>query len=418
MPDSDIHTWATDGFGRFTSVWQFDDFWTRANTFEACLRFVIAARAKWPSDPEVEAMETFLRQTMIPANQTYFTTYLSKAMWADDYGWCGIASLTARDYLLSVGDAPAAAAYLVIAEHCWKKMVISGYDATDAAQPVPHGCGNGNGTDPGTKNTVTNANLFVLSLRLYDVLRAAPYLEMCYRQYVWFSSWFESQYEYLKEVDVRCGLVQERPIAPPSYEKKDRPTWEPGWVWTGDQGLVLSALAGVMQIKDALNKWIETSGVDPSFDPDGFQNDVLAWIVTIVAGARSLLFGAADNVLREPPFSSSFGDDPKDYVCGRGVLLRYLSEAAVQPYLGNQFSTGIAATAEAVWDSRDTATKQFGADWNPANDSAFNQQFTTAWGNGDPEVSWPYGTNEDPPVNGILQAAGLDVLGAAIPILG
>jgi len=341
-------------------------------------------------------METFLRQTMIPANQAYFNSYLSRGMWADDYGWCGIASLTARDYLLSVGDAGSAAAYLAIAEDCWKKMVTEGYDPSDTARPVPHGCGNGSGTDPGTKNTVTNANLFVLSLRLYDVFSstdeqvADAYLEMCYRQFVWFSSWFESEHRYMRTVAVRCGLVQERPIAKPSYEKKDRPTWEPGWVWTG---------------------------VDPSFDPDVFQNDVVAWIVTIVTGTRSLLFGAADNVLREPPFNSSFVDDPKDYVCGRGVLLRYLSEAAVRPYLGDQFSIGIAATAKAVWNSRDTATKQFGADWNPANDAAFNEQFAKAWRFGDTEVSWPYGPDSGAPENGILQAVGLDVLGAAIPIL-
>jgi Glycosyl hydrolase family 76 len=412
VPGSDIYEWATDGFDRFTSVWQFDDFWTRSNTFDACLRFVMAAQAKWPSDPKVEAMETFLRKRMIPANQPYFSFYLTQAMWADDYGWCGIASLTAHDYLLSVGDAPTAAAYLAIAGLCWKKMVTSGYDSTYAAQPVPHGCGNGNGTDPGTKNTVTNANLFVLSLRLYEVLRATPYLELCYGQYVWFSSWFDPQYDYLRTVDAGCGLVQERPIAKPDYEKKDRPTWEAGWVWTGDQGLLLGALAGTLQITDALKT------VDPGFDPDAFQEKVTAWIGTIVTGARSLLFDASDNVLREPPFESSFDDDPQDYVCGRGVLLRYLSEAVVQPHLGNRFSTGIGATAEAVWNGRDPATNQFGADWNPANDSAFNQQFTKAWGNGDTEVSWRYGTNEDTPVNGILQAAGLDVLGAAIPILG
>src|SRR2546421_11556914 len=226
MPDSDIHTWTTDGFGRFTSVWQFDDFWTRANTFEACLRLVMAARTKWPGDPEVAAMETFLRQTMIPANQAYFDSYLSRGMWADDYGWCGIASLTARDYLLSVGDAGSAAAYLAIAEDCWKKMVTEGYDPSDTARPVPHGCGNGSGTDPGTKNTVTNANLFVLSLRLYDALKpsggeiANKYLDMTFRQYVWFRSWFESDYGYLRFVPGGSALVQERPIAPPDDENK------------------------------------------------------------------------------------------------------------------------------------------------------------------------------------------------------
>jgi hypothetical protein len=416
MDQPDIYTWATAGFERFTNVWEFDapdDFWRRASTFEACVRFVTAAQAKWPTDPKVAAMKSFLAQ-MAKTNEAYFTSYLDKSMWADDYGWCGIASLAARDYLLSAGDPGSAESYLGIAEQSWNKM-YTGYDKTDDARPVPHGCGNAGGGDPGTKNTVTNANLFVLSLRLYDALKesdkplADPYLDMAFRQFVWFRSWFEPAYGYLRIIPGSGGLVQERPIAPPSYERKDRPQWEPGWTWAGDQGLVLGALSGLYGIKDDLG------GVDRG-ELAAVQADVPAWVGTIAKGIGALLFGPADNVLREAPFDSAFVDDPKDYVCGRGVLLRYLAQPETRSLVGNAFDTGIVATAQAVWSSRDTKN-QFGARWNPAGDQGFNDRFATLWGFGDAGVAWPYGPEPGPPVDGVLQAAGLDALGAALPIL-
>jgi hypothetical protein len=142
-----------------------------------------------------------------------------------------------------------------------------------------------------------------------------------------------------------------------------------------------------------------------------------------VTGIKSLLFGG-DHVLREAPFFDPiFGDDyAKDYVCGRGVLLRYLSEKTVTPWLGDRFRAGIAATAKAVWDGRDTANDQFGARWNADNDAAsdkrFNTQFKKAWGHGHVDAAWKFSPPPPPKrvLNGILQAAGLDALGAAIPI--
>jgi len=416
MDQSDIYTWATEGFGHFTDVWDFDDFWTRANTFEACVRFVEAARAKWPTDPNVAAMETFLQQ-MAQTNETYFTAKLATSNWADDYGWCGIASLAARDYLQSVGADDLAASFLEIAKKCWDTMCRTGYDSSDTARPVPYGCGNGSDGDPGTKNTVTNANLFVLSLRLYAALKpsggevADKYLDLAYRQYVWFKAWFESDYGYLRFVPGGFALVQERPMALPDYHEEFRPTWEPGWMWTADQGLVLGALAGLHQLAD------DVPSVEPGVDPASLRGDLETWIDTIVKGLGPLLLDSPDGVLREAPFNSSFGDDPKDYVCGRGVLVRYLVQPEVHAFVGNQFDTQIGATAEAVWNARDTDTRQFAAAWNSANDPAFNDQFAKLWGNGDVWVTWPYDANPDPPVNGILQAAGLDVIGAAIPIL-
>jgi len=430
----DIYTMATNGFDAYAKIWQFDDFWTRANTFDACLRFIMAAQAKWPNDPKIRAM-TKVAWHISQANLKYFQRNLQQDMWADDYGWCGIASLSARDYLLKLGDTQDADDYLNFARTCWQKMYSIGYDSTTNAKPVPHGCANSSSSaGPGTKNTVTNANLLLLSVRLYNVMKsidkthATAYLEMAYWQYLWFNAWFTpplTQYDYFRlptSGGFTFGLVQERPIAPPDYENKDRPTWEPGWVWTGDQGLLLGALVGILQITSDLNSWAKSSSPPINFDPVAFQKNVNGWIKAITMGVKQLLFGGmfnpTDKVLREAPFNSSFSDDPKDYVCGRGVLLRYLSE--VKPLLGGinvNFNQNIVATAQAVWNSRDTTSNQFGANWNPENDSSFNANFITVWGNGDKGVNWPYGTSEAPPVSAILQAVGLDVLGAAIPIV-
>jgi len=429
MGDSDIKTWAKEAFARFKGIWQFDDFWTRGNTFNAALRFVMAAKAKWPSDPDVEQMEASLKE-MVSINKTWLEAKVVGAWWADDFGWWGVACLTAREYLLSIGDAQSAENYLELAQQCWTEMQAHGYDCSDFAQPVPHGCENSSTTiEGGTKNTVTNANLFLLSVRLYCAAAstqnnqlAAACLSVAYSQYLWFSRWFESQYDYLRVIpSFSAGLVQERPIASPSYERKDHPTWESGWIWTGDQGLLLAALIEIFEIRDALYMWISTQHV-ANFDRTVFEKDVTGYVKLIVTGIKSLLFGSTfsptDSVVREAPFNSSFISDPKDYVCGRGVLMRYLSETSANPFVKGQFNKRIATTAAAAWASCDTANNQFGARWNPGNDLAFNKQFAASWGNGDIEVTWDFPPQPDPPCNAILQATGLDVLGAAIPILG
>ena len=53
-----LKTWAITAFNRFEEVWDFEDFWKRGNTFDACLIFVDALRQRWPSDPEVKSIQT------------------------------------------------------------------------------------------------------------------------------------------------------------------------------------------------------------------------------------------------------------------------------------------------------------------------------------------------------------------------
>jgi len=120
--------------------------------------------------------------------------------------------------------------------------------------------------------------------------------------------------------------------------------------------------------------------------------------------------------VREAPFESAFGwAFGADYVAGRGVLMRYLTEASVRPYVGAAFDGAIAATAAAVWTTRTVASNQFQAGWVRGDDSAFQSHFKSLWGEGDVGVTWSRPA-EDPasPIIGILQAAGLDAVGAAI----
>jgi hypothetical protein len=188
-------------------------------------------------------------------------------------------------------------------------------------------------------------------------------------------------------------------MAEKSYVEKDFPDWEPGWVWTGDQGLMLVALAQVV-----------STGFDvPEVDSSLFQNAFDA----MSAGVETLLFGA-DKVLREPPFESSYGVSyAPDYVGGRGVLLRYVSEPVVQKVLGRPLGRdGILATAQAVWNSRDTDSNQFATLWNAGGDAAYNQKFVATWGAGEVGISdWDLVPSN---YYGVLQANGLDALTAAI----
>jgi hypothetical protein len=411
--ETDIKTWAVKGAERFQQVWEFQDYWKRSNTFHSFLRFVDAAEQRWgKSDPALKPLQS-LRTEMVGQNALYFRKYIGgQGVWVDDYGWCGLSCMAARNHLQSVGDEVGAQEYAGLAVECWNQMKATGYDPTISATPVPHGCGNvsperkKNGGGYGTKNTVTNVNLLLLSLQLYFLYGETQYRDMVVSQLSWFTAWFSKPYSslddgpYLRTLPGPLSLIHERPMAEKSYVQKDFPDWRPGWIWTGDQGLVLVALAQVLSTE------LDVPDVDSALLRNVF--------VAMSAGVEALLFGGADKVLREPPFESSFGPSyAPDYVGGRGVLLRYVSEPIVQKVLGRPFArAGILATAQAVWNSRDPDLDQFAPLWNADGDAAYNQKFVGTWGTGDASISaWDLVPSN---YYGVLQANGLDALTAAI----
>jgi hypothetical protein len=436
---------------QYRDRWAITVFWMRANTLDACIRFINAANSRWPTDPDVQQMVDDLTTRLYTGPKTedqFFQQWLDDdGVWADDFGWCGLASLSAYDFLLSRYGVPGnpgwikAQRYLTIAQTCWLRLVGTGYDLATEATPVPHGCTNStasaaaNANPMGTKNTVTNAGLFLLSLRLYNALKNATpqqtaaaqgYLKMAYAQYRWFSQWFKepnpATYPYLKLVDfgsgVKGALVNERP-QPGTYNPIYNPTYEDGWVWSGDQGLVLAALAGMLQIQDELSAYVQHH-IDPSFEQAAFQHDVITAIGQIATGTQKLLFGV-DGIVREAPFRASMGYGySTDYASGRGVLLRCLALPEVKAALpqGVSFDNNLKKTANAVCASLGPSPMyQVSANLGVGQDDrTFQGQFKQLWKFGDVGVTWTFPQEQQALVNVILQAVGLDVLGAAIPL--
>lgn len=415
----DLRQSAIDGFLRFRQVWEFQDFWTRANAFHAAIQFVASFQRRWPNDPVALEMSRALN-AMVDRNIDYFRARLDqKAFWSDDFGWCGISSLVASDWI-NVGNAdPRIEALRGIAAKCWENMIAYGYDAGGTARPVPHGFANrsGDGTNEGTKNTVTNANFLVLTLMLYNVTSDTKYLARGYDEYRWFEAWWSLKPEagylpYLKYMNGEdAAMVLERPHAKPDYDATGDPPWEEGWLWSGDQGLLLEALSLLLYDKDDIKKY-----VDPNLDPSRFEAEVRGRMEVIGRGARGFLFGPTDHVLREAPFRVAFGPAfSKDYSGGRGVLLRYL--ARLNSSLWNLFTEPLMATAEDVCRTQD-GDGQFQANWTPADDG-FNAWFKDVWGFADVDSRWgDWGGADRGVVEGVIQAAGLDALGAAIRTMG
>jgi len=190
---------AFSAFNRFEDVWNFNDFWKRGNTFDACLTFVDAVQQLWPNDPVVKEMQLKVKD-MLEENLTFFNSYDPGDLWADDFGWWGLLALNARKHLLKIGESELADTYLQLStDLCWEYKKKTAYDHTTTASPVPHGCRNGdaNGNSKGVKNTVTNVLLFLLSSRIYRLTLSEnigdndKFLDMAYKQWLWFDEWFK-----------------------------------------------------------------------------------------------------------------------------------------------------------------------------------------------------------------------------------
>ncbi len=422
--DTDLKSMCVAAFHRFEEVWEFNDFWKRGNTFDACLNFADALHQQWPGDDDVKMMQQKV-SAMLQKNLDFFKSIDPSRMWADDFGWWGLMAINARKHLLRSGNKDLADAYLRLsADSCWRQERDHAYDFSDTAKPVPHGCRNGdaNGQNKGVKNTVTNVLFFLLSVKLCRLMLAEQvagskqYLEMAYRQWVWFDSWFQlTQYEYLKKTTSGGALVQERPTAffqGSDYAVTTHPTWEKGWAWTGDQGMLLTALTGMLAIKNDLAEWIAKNNIDPGFNVDTFAEKTNDYILSIGKGIQSALVGDKDGIIREAPFVSNMGPEfGNDYLAGRGILMRYLG----MPDKTIDFSHTISSTVNAIWQTRNKSDNQFQPEFtNPENDELYLQQFKKQWGAGDDILKWDIATMDDQQKFGVCQSIGLDALGAMI----
>ncbi len=430
--EEELKNQALAAFKRFEDVWDFIDFWKRGNTFDACLVFAQAVQQRWPEDPQVKRMTEKIKQ-MLEQNLTFFNSVKVEGMWADDFGWWGLMALNARKLLLNFGDeTELAKEYWELSTNlCWEYKKQTAYDHSTDALPVPHGCRNGDaaGNNLGVKNTVTNVLLFLLSTRIYRVAKAedredaGKYLDMAYRQWVWFNQWFNlEEYEYLKKLPATGALVQERPMAEfegSGYTDKIHPTWAEGWVWTGDQGMLVAALTDMFAVKDDIAKHIATNYLEMEFDVEEFEQKVLQTIRLIGKGVRKALVADVDNIIREAPCLSSFGPEHgRDYLAGRGIMMRYLGDVQEKALLDVNLNKAVLKTAAAIWETRNPENNQFQPEYTSIeNDKLYIEQFNKLWGLADNVYKWELSIMHEKNKNGVCQAVGLDMLGAAIKTL-
>ena len=418
-------------FKRFEEVWDFFDFWKRGNTFDACLVFADAVTERWPKDLKVKEMNSKIKE-MLEENLAFFNSVDIGVMWADDFGWWGLMALNARKLLLKMGEVELADKYWSLSDDlCWEYKKETAYDHSIDAKPVPHGCRNGdaNGSSPGVKNTVTNVLLFLLSSRIYRVANAEKredtdkYLDMAYRQWLWFNEWFKlDEYQFLKTFSTKGALVQERPIAEfegSGYTDKIHPPWAEGWVWTGDQGMLVAALTDMIAVKDDLEEFIAKNDLDSEFDRDIFEAEAKKIIQQIGTGVKNALVADVDGIVREAPCLSSFGPvHGGDYLAGRGIMMRYLGSEQEKSVLGVKLDNAVLKTVNAIWETRNPENNQFQPEYTTVeNDKLYVEQFRKLWGLADQVHRWELSTMPEDHKNGVCQSVGLDMLGAAIKTL-
>ncbi len=428
ITEEQLKAWAKAAFYRFKEIWNFNDFWKRGNTFDACLTFMDAVISRWPDNPEVKEMQQKVKE-MLEENLVFFNKFDPGDLWADDFGWWGLMALNARKHLLKMGETELAEKYFELStDLCWEYKKKTAYDHTPDALPVPHGCRNGdaNGISKGVKNTVTNVLLFLLSSRIYRTTLAEnmsdneKYLDMSYRQWLWFEKWFDlKEYQYLKKVSASGVLVQERPMAffeGSAYQEKIHPPWAEPWVWAGDQGMLIGALTDMLAVKDELAVWLKTKKLDTTFNVKSFEKKLRSLINQIGAGIKNALISNVDNIIHEAPCLSSFGPvHGNDYLAGRGILMRYIGSSEEKKLLGVDLTKNILFTTKAIWETRDKSNNQFQPKFTTLeNDKLYIKQFRELWGLADEVYEWNLKKMKIKNKQGVCQSIGLDALGAAI----
>ena len=203
------------------------------------------------------------------------------------------------------------------------------------------------------------------------------------------------------------------------YTDKIHPPWAEGWVWTGDQGMLVAALSDMIAVKDDLESFLAKNELDPEFNRDSFEKEAKEIIQQVGAGVKNALVANVDGIIREAPCLSSFGPvHGGDYLAGRGIMMRYLGSDEVKSVLAVKLDDAVLKTVDAIWETRDHANNQFQPEYTGAeNDELYVEQFRVLWGLADEVHKWDLEPMPEEHKNGVCQAVGLDMLGAAIKTL-
>ena len=150
-----------------------------------------------------------------------------------------------------------------------------------------------------------------------------------------------------------------------------------------------------------------------------FEKKIRSLITLIGNGVKTALISNKDGIIREAPCTSSFGPiHGRDYLAGRGIMMRYLGARDEKALLGVDLSDNIMATADAIWHTRNTANNQFQPEFTtPENDRLYIEQFRNLWSLADDITKWELTKMKEKNQHGVCQSIGLDALGAAIKLL-
>ena len=183
--------------------------------------------------------------------------------------------------------------------------------------------------------------------------------------------------------------------------------------------MLVAALTDMLAVKNELAEWLKKNNIDPAFNIADYETRIRSVILMIGNGVKSALISNNDGLIREAPCLSSFGPiHGNDYVAGRGIMMRYLGANEEKSLIGVDLSENVLATANAIWQTRDSSNNQFQPEFTtPENDKLYNEQFRKLWGLADDVHLWDLKKMKEQNKLAVCQAVGLDILGAAIRLL-
>jgi len=350
-----------------TSKWA-EEIWRKANTLQAVAQY-------WHTTADAAR-----RQKAIGIMTDGYEFYLKKKTadwWVDDFGWWGGFFGDLSDYTHSFPLAPPfdQANLLAETEYCYARMMKN-------LDPKQGGIWNHVG-DGGEKNTVTNGWMLNLASNLFNWKGGIEYKNVAQAQYKWLTTGKYGNY------------------APPSwhlYNSKKLLLWLPGLTnasdtyWSGDEGVLLRGLT----------PYINGIITDPYIKKE-LLLDSKNLIITAISTPNG--FPDTQRVMHASPNPPDWSND---LATGKGVFMRLVARFAYQhnfftdKAFEETFRSFVETTAESVWCSRNTTTKDIAPNWNPGFGPPREGTLPTSG------ELWPQ----------VFQTDGLDALNAAVQIRG
>ncbi|MGB5437067.1 MAG: hypothetical protein WBM98_14325, partial [Maribacter sp.] len=172
----------------------------------------------------------------------------------------------------------------------------------------------------------------------------------------------------------------------------------------------------MLAIKNELSQYLKTKEIDSNLDVYVYESRLKSLIKQIGLGVKNALVANVDGIIREAPCLSSFGPEHgRDYLAGRGIMMRYLGNDEERKLIDVDLTENIEKTVNAIWETRDKTNNQFQPEFtNVENDKLYVEQFRELWGLADEVYKWDIATMKEKNKNGVCQSVGLDVLGAAL----